>query len=232
MKTVLFSASGAAVLAFISGLFGRVTFGAMLLRSLFWAGVFGIFSLGVYMLLQKMVPELFEERAEPESEFQDGEEKDEEISSEKGSNLNIVLEGDDPALDNVISDDDGEREEGEGLEDGNEFVEEIQAVDDESENEESAEDDGEKVSAFSSSSADRNQTDDEDVRDRGAVSDVDTLPDLEDFSDSFESVAASQDSSDHFTEKSQEGVDLLGEQHDPATVAKAVRTIIGRDQEG
>src|SRR6056297_5201 len=68
------------------------------------------------------------------------------------------------------------------------------------------------------------------------LSDVDTLPDLEEFSDSFESVAASQESENGNNNgggySSNDSVDIMGDQQDPATVAKAVRTIIGKDQEG
>src|SRR6056297_1139379 len=116
LKTVLISSIGAALLAFISGLFGRVTLGAMLLRSLFWAGVFGLFSFGVHLLLQKMVPELFEKGSEPENEFEDGEETSEEDTSGKGRNLNIVLEGDEPALESAAAEDEGMQPEEEDLE--------------------------------------------------------------------------------------------------------------------
>ncbi len=74
--------------------------------------------------------------------------------------------------------------------------------------------------------------------------DVDSLPDLEDFADSFEGVASSQDgegnsdagaasgsrSGDGFS--SSEPVDVFGSQEDPETVAKALRTFMKKDQEG
>ncbi|MFO7848432.1 MAG: hypothetical protein R6V67_00605, partial [Spirochaetia bacterium] len=73
---------------------------------------------------------------------------------------------------------------------------------------------------------------------------------LEDFADSFEGVAASQEegeSSDSSAGSSggsagglsslgkgtsSSNVDVNGDQHDPATVAKAVRTLMKKDQEG
>lgn len=222
LKIVIFSAAVAAVLAFISALFGRVSFGAILLRTLFWAGVFGIFSLGIQLLLEKLIPELFESSSEtveePETEGEFGSNE----AGEVGNNLNIVLEGEEPAFTAAGEDDSGEET---AEEDENEFIEEIQAVDDEDEPERGAAD-------GTDSGIPNGGGPEEEVAEIGTVSDVDSLPNLSDFSDSFDSVSSVQEEGGQLSGQSGEDVDLLGTHHDPATVAKAVRTIIGRDQEG
>lgn len=222
LKIVVLSAAGAGFLAFISALFGRVSFGAILLRSLFWAGVFGIFSLGLQVLLEKLIPELFESA----SELAEGPETEEEFGSNReakvGNNLNIVLEDEEPAFAVAGEDDSGEDS---GEEDEDEFIEEIQAVENE---DESAQGNAHETD----SGIPNGEEPEEEVAEIGTVSNVDSLPNLSDFSDSFDSVSAAQDEADHYSGQSGEDVDLLGTHHDPATVAKAVRTIIGRDQEG
>jgi hypothetical protein len=67
-----------------------------------------------------------------------------------------------------------------------------------------------------------------------AAGDIDELPDLEEYADSFESVAADQSG-----EQSESGggyspgsVEIDGEQEDPATVAKALRRFMKKDEEG
>jgi hypothetical protein len=77
---------------------------------------------------------------------------------------------------------------------------------------------------------------DDDMGTLEAVSDDEdegNLPDLDSFSDSFQSVAASQEEVENQggTSPGSE-VDFLGTSHDPATVAKAVRTFMKKDQEG
>jgi hypothetical protein len=221
-KFVIMSAAGAAVLAFVSALFGRVSFGAILLRSIFWAGVFGIFGFGSHVLLSKIIPELFEISADHEVDTEAGETYGQEKKAEVGGNLNIVLEGEEPAF--SAAEEDASEEDLPGR-DENEFIEEIQSVDEE---------DGEAY--LGSEKIEAQPADDEDARGGGrgggGALDVDSLPDLEDFSESFDSVAAAQEGDDQFIEQPGEEVDLLGTHHDPATIAKAVRTIIGRDQEG
>ena len=226
-KIVLWSAAFAAILAFISGLFGRVTFAVVLFRTLLSAAAFGVFSFGIAFLLKQFIPELFETAVESAAGGQSAGESEHADTSHSGGNLNIVLEGEEPSFTIEGGEDSsGSTQTGDS---DNEFIEEIR------------EDDVQETGGSGQKSASENtvqsSTSEEPgdiLDDYGDISDVDTLPDLEEFSDSFESVAASQDG-DTFSEKSRDSdnkVDMLEGQHDPATVAKAVRTIIRRDQEG
>ncbi len=226
-KIVLWSAAFAAVLAFISGLFGRVSFAVVLFRTLLGAAAFGVFTFGIAFLLKQFIPELFETAAESAGNGASGKGHEQGDTSHTGGNLNIVLEGEEPSFP-VEGKEDAAGSARTGDSD-NEFIEEIREADVQ-ENGDGAEKPAAGNTVQASSSADQGDI----LDDYGDLSDVDTLPDLEEFSDSFESVAASQDG-DTFSEKNRDSdnkVDMLEGQHDPATVAKAVRTIIRRDQEG
>lgn len=234
IKVVIWSAASAAVLAFIAGLFGRVAFLDLILRTLLGGAAFGLFGAGVSMLLMRFVPEIFEIQEGEEEEFavSSSESGSEEAQAQQGSNLNIVLDSDEYSYAgeevetaaggsgaSVSADSYGEDEE---------FVEEVAEVGGEDAGQVSNSQDGESRTQPAVQAGDYEEFED--------LSDVDTLPDLEDFSDSFESVAAVQDSeSDSYGGggySSDESVDIMGDQQDPATVAKAVRTIISKDQEG
>lgn len=226
-KIVLWSAAFAAVLAFISGLFGRVSFAVVLLRTLMGAAAFGAFAFGIAFLLKQFIPELFETAAESAAGGDSAKDSEHTDTSRSGSNLNIVLEGEEPSF--AVE---GNEEVSASTQTGdgdNEFIEEIR--------EDDVHEDGgseQKSAAGNTVKASNAEEPGDILDDYGDLSDVDTLPDLEEFSDSFESVAASQDG-DTFSEKNRDSdnkVDMLEGQHDPATVAKAVRTIIRRDQEG
>ncbi|MDY7027889.1 MAG: hypothetical protein SVR04_06305 [Spirochaetota bacterium] len=226
-KIVLWSASFAAVLAFISGLFGRVSFGIVLFRTLLGAAAFGAFAFGTAFLLKQFIPELFDSAVDSATGGQSGKDTEHADTSHSGGNVNIVLEGEEPSF--TVEG----KEEASGFtqagDSDNEFIEEIREEDVQED-----EGGGQRPTAENAVQASNSAETGDILDDYGDLSDVDTLPDLEEFSDSFESVAASQDD-DTFSEKSRSSdnkVDMLEGQHDPATVAKAVRTIIRRDQEG
>ncbi|MFW6208142.1 MAG: hypothetical protein ACOC2P_02865 [Spirochaetota bacterium] len=226
IKVVIWSAAGAAVIAFIAGLFGRVDFLDLILRTLIGGAAFGLFGAGVSVLLMRFVPEIFEIQEVEEEEFAvaSSETKNEGTQAQQGSNLNIVLDGDEYSYAGEAGDDlssePGREESALDLEEDEEFVEQVAES-------------GQSANEARGGESQSQSTDYEEFED---LSDVDTLPDLEDFSDSFESVAAAQDSDGQLTGgggySSDESVDIMGDQQDPATVAKAVRTIISKDQEG
>ena len=225
-KIVFLIAACAAALAFISGLFGRVSFGIVLLRTLIGGVLFGVFSYGAGVLLKRFIPEIFE-LSSGKSEEDDHDVPFESAENhERGGNLNIVLEGEDPSY---SASDEEENVSFQTDDRDNGFIEEIHELESE------AEDSSGKPASKGHSARKAAVSDSADIlEDYGDLSDVDVLPDLEEFSDSFESVAAAQND-DSFSEKSRASnnkVDMLEGQHDPATVAKAVRTIIRRDQEG
>ena len=242
IKVILWSAGSAAVIALLAGLFGRVAFFDLLLRVLIGGAAFGLFGAGVSLLLMRFVPELFEQQESEEDGFigATGESEEKEAPPQQGNNLNIVLDGDEYSYgDSPEAAAENEVESVGFSEDEEQFVEEVSNGDDQntlgvppetdtagsSEAPPSPESRQEKPAAASA-----------DYQEFENLADVDTLPDLDEFSDSFESVAAAQDSENESNGgggySSTDSVDIMGDEQDPATVAKAVRTIIGRDQEG
>jgi hypothetical protein len=243
IKVILWSAGSAAVIALLAGLFGRVAFFDLLLRVLLGGAVFGLFGAGVSLLLMRFVPELFEQQETEEEGFTvaTGEAEEKEAPAQQGNNLNIVLDGDEYSYGDIAeSTAENEVESGEFGEDEEQFVEEVSERENQSGLEEQRDSDtarSSQVSAVSESKGSENPAGaSADYQEFENLADVDTLPDLDEFSDSFESVAAAQDSENESIGgggySSTDSVDIMGDEQDPATVAKAVRTIIGRDQEG
>jgi hypothetical protein len=220
IKVVIWSAASAAVVAFIAGVFGRVAFLDLILRTLIGGAAFALFGAGVSMLLMRFVPELFEVQEGEEEEFAVSSSESEESANQQGNNLNIVIDSDDYSY----AGKNAEKAPADSYGDDEEFVEEVEDV----AGEEAALEGGESRPQPATQTGEYTEFED--------LSDVDTLPDLEEFSDSFESVAAAQDSEgDSYGGggySSDQSVDIMGDQQDPTTVAKAVRTIISKDQEG
>ncbi len=243
IKVILWSAGSAAVIALVAGLFGRVAFFDLLLRALLGGAAFGLFGAGVSLLLMRFVPELFEQQETEEDGFTvaTGEAEEKESPAQQGNNLNIVLDGDEYSYGDIADSAAGNEVDSEQFGDDEEqFVEEVSDTDDQSGKAEQWA--AEAANASQAPAGPENRAEEktagasEDYQEFENLADVDTLPDLDEFSDSFESVAAAQDSEDESNGgggySSTDSVDIMGDEQDPATVAKAVRTIIGRDQKG
>src|SRR6056297_2545434 len=242
IKVILWSAGSAAVIALVAGLFGRVAFFDLLLRIVIGGAAFGLFGAGVSLLLMRFVPELFEQQESEEDGFigATGESEEKEAPLQQGNNLNIVLDGDEYSYgDSPEAAAENEVESVGFSEDEEQFVEEVSNGDDQSALGEQPEADTASSSEAPPSPESRQEKPaaaSADYQEFENLADVDTLPDLDEFSDSFESVAAAQDSENESNGgggySSTDSIDIMGDEQDPATVAKAVRTIIGRDQEG
>ena len=280
VKIVGISAAAAFVLSLISGIIGGVGFLTILLRAAAGAVVFGLLAGGIYVLLERMVPELFELEGEEEYEEQE--------VAQSGGNVDITLGEDEDAgaaqattAGAATAEAGTESGEGHSISEASSSFEEAPefavAQDDESSDEDfieeldesgAASDSGNSVdsegTAGEQENQHRRQTVDADYgestgvqgdgneessetkpsqpvseegADFGDEENVDVLPDLEDFADSFEGVAASQEGEGEMSSYSSGGgssssVDVMGDQHDSETVAKAVRTLMKKDQEG
>jgi len=224
MKIVLWSAVCAAAIAFISGLFGRVSFAIVLFRTLLGGGVFGVFSFGILMLLKRFVPEIFEPASGEHPGDASGEESSPVAYPQQGSRVDIVLDGEETEY-SSDTEDENPYVQADGQD--NDFIEEVR----EAESEDSP---GMVKKAAGVMEKDDAAAASDDILDTyGDLSDVDTLPDLDEFSNSFENTASSQEDDSYIeNHKADKTVEMLEGKHDPATVAKAVRTIIRRDQEG
>jgi hypothetical protein len=276
VKFVGMSAAAAFLLSLLAGVIGGVGFFTILFRAVAGAVVFGLLAGGIYILLERMIPELFELEGQDEYESEE--------SAQTGGSVDITLgEDEEPAssqparaedasagaesedgADRAVSGaspDFGETpefaaaQEGDSSDEG--FIEELdegepapggsggtageeekrgeqqQASAHTDEGTESESGGGETTEAQPAAASSNEETDFADAEN------VDTLPDLEDFADSFEGVAASQEeggggemSSYSGGGSSSSNVDVMGDHHDSETVAKAVRTLMKKDQEG
>ena len=243
IKVILWSAGGAAGIALVAGLFGRVAFFDLILRVLIGGAAFGLFGAGMSLLLMRFVPELFEQQESEEEGFAvaTGESEENEAPAQQGNNLNIVLDGEEYSYGETAESTVGSESESEQFgEDEEQFVEEVSETDDQSSSAPQREASTASSTQGSTGSESRGEEKptgaSADYQEFENLADVDTLPDLDEFSDSFESVAAAQDAENESNGgggySSTDSVDIMGDEQDPATVAKAVRTIIGRDQEG
>lgn len=245
------------VISLLSGIIGGVGFFTILIRALLGAVLFGILSGGIAMLLERMIPELFE--AAGTEDTGNGEPE----HAENGSNVDITLDEEaesySPSPDSsggmeAASSPAASETAAAGAEASTETAEgeAAQQSDSREEEDQFVEEVAENGGAESGDSASFLPPDEGDQGSEGAegFEEVDSLPDLEDFADSFEGVAASQEegSSGGAASNSSAGssgglsnlgggassssVDVNGDQHDPATVAKAVRTLMKKDQEG
>ena len=249
MPDIKFIGAGAGfafLVSLVSGIMGRVGFFTLIFRALAGAVVFGLLVFGIYMVLLKVIPELFESaRTEEETG---------EAAAESGGNVDITLgenESESPEYGRESTEAPvGEEDAGTGSLDfgtededslgEDEFVEEVDGGEageepaEESEwrsTEEPAEGAGE--SEEPAAAREESGTGSEDTFEEAG--DVDTLPDLEDFAESFDGVAASQEGEDGNVSRggsSSSSVDVMGDQQDPETVAKAVRKKKKKDQEG
>jgi hypothetical protein len=201
-KIPAIAAGGAFLLSFLIGLAGQVGFGIVMLRALLWAVIFAALSFGADLLLRRFLPELFS-----------GESNDEDADERS---VDIILEEENP-VDTGNPEDAGEFEEAEDK------IEEAEMVS-EAENEEGDEfqgvDEPEELKADADDSP-------------GSPDNSDTASESE-FSDfeSVETAFAVSDEVEPEIEKPAANIDVLGIDEDPATVARAVRTFMKKDQEG
>ncbi len=251
IKVVIGFAAIAAVLSLFAGIFGGVTFGVIFLRMILGALAFGALGAGASLLIERFMPDLFL------SDQQERSSSDAEEGSQQGSQVDIVLDNegeDEPDFSSNTGEEQAEDEE-------DRFIEEVYRSGDEESGErapsgagDAANENGEaavssgaggaeeagvaQAPADEASSVGTSGGSGSDSREeKGAfenVADIDELPDLEEYADSFESVAA-----DNPTEGGQQSggtsssnFEIDGQQEDPATVAKALRQFMKKDEEG
>jgi hypothetical protein len=237
VKVIIAAAAFAFVVSLISGIIGGVGFLTIIFRAVLGAGFFGLLAAGLSLLLQKMVPELFEtgelemSAAEDSAEGRD----QDEGAAETGGHIDITL-GEESGEAAAEEAEDAAYEASDEEQEEENFVEEVA---EEEGNGSAAPAAGEGEAAESTKKA-------PDIDSLIGTEDVDSLPDLEDFADSFEGVAASQNGDGDSGAGSASGsgaasgggfsasepVDVFGTQEDPETVAKALRTFMKKDQEG
>lgn len=201
-KLLTFIGLAVLVLSFFIGIFSGVGFTAALLRAFLLGISFCLLSGGLSFIIRKFLPELFETYRN-QKEADKGPLSSEEEAAEK---VDIVLEGENPDLSIYSASDDFEDEE---TGDTEEDVEELA--------EEDAEEDSPTFTKTAVSSP-------EGESENFAV--LEKLPGLDSFADSF-SGPVSKGSSGN-----KESLDNMDNDNDPASLAKAIQTMLKKEQKG
>jgi len=206
-KMIAVIASLAFLFSFISGLIGSVGFGIILIRAIFGTVIFAALGFGISLLLRRFLPELFEINAKTvlEAEVNSSQKQNEsdelpDITGEVEGNSHIDISIGNEKEDFAVE---MVQSETPGLEKSgeSELVDEI-------EESETKLDVGQETNNIPSN--------------------IDVLPDMGEFSNSFNGL-------DNIGSSGGAGaatLDIMGEEHDPELVAKALRTMVKKDQEG
>ncbi len=201
-KIVVIFAAGAFFLSVTAGIIGGVSAGVILLRALAGGIIFGGFGyLLQFLLLPKFLPELLESG---------GDSGDTGVHEVSGSNVDIVIDDNEPAVDTAAAESRSTEEPDEFSESGGDVPETGVSMEEEAE--------------ISSGGASEIVSSEIETGDSGE------LPNIDAFSDVFNSVEVDADKGASLT--GAVSVDIMGQQEDPGTVAKAIRTIMKKDQEG
>lgn len=215
------SAGGAFLLSLLVGIIGRVGFGTAILRGLLWALLFGVFAFGVDYLLRRFLPELFSsvegEAADSERTIDITLAEENPLHEERGDVTEEIPSVDEPESRQVpggdVTKDDASDESETSVEedfgDDSEEVGELEQVD-----EVEALNDGANI-ATEETLAESGETEDD-------------LPSF----DGVETEFAAPGTEEQDAEQPAVSIDALGIEEDPATVARAVRTFMNKDQEG
>jgi hypothetical protein len=221
LKSILIPAASAFVLSLLTGILFGVGFLTVLLRAFLFGIIFGAAGFGIKSLLRRFLPELFGQSED--ADFGEGNSEDAVTESFEPPETNdravdIVVEGDEFEASGLYT------VQGDLSDDQYEAVDaEVEPVMDDEGGDESTK------QGYNDTVEDGDAEDLEPMDDLGGGS----LPDLDSFSDSFQSVADSQEIGEsHGSEHRSQEFDVLGTQQDTATMAKAVRTFMKKDQEG
>ncbi len=210
-------AAVAALLSVTAGLIGKVGAGPLIFRALLSGIVFGVLATGLELVGRKFLPELFSFGETVDNNTEGGD-------AGTGSEVDIVVDDEEPL--SFFPSDDSE-ETGPVTEDAVIEVDDADVLEENPLTAESgaSEDGGGQETAPAA----------EPRKASGTASSSNGLPNIDDFFGSFEDFkegAPGVDSLDSSKARTLEAIDSLGEENDPATMAKAIRSMIQKDQEG
>ena len=207
-------AAGAFLVAAISAAIGRVGFGALVFRSILGAFVFGAAAVGVESIARKFLPELFTGSTA--------------VGAGDGSvesSVDITLDEENPHGGEHDVHGNTQDDQADVGQDGREVVNANTSIDEGvqvlAEAEEVEELEPIEVSASESTDGVENES---------------ALPSFEAVESTFTTAASvieeQEDDSPTVSSRSERNIDILGEEQDPEAVARAVRTLLKRDNEG
>lgn len=216
-------AASAALLSLILGLFSQVTPGALFLRALGSGVLFGLlFTCGSWVF-RRFLPELFEDLpAEASGDADEGAEG-------AGGRLNIVLdgEGEEASPERERAFDSGSRSDEEGA-----FSGEDRGFGDDDSGEPELEPADEVPEDSGFRPVKLGERLEEEIEEAEAVDDTgEEIPDIGAFENQFQSGDSGVDTLDS-GKSGGRTIDLLGSEHDPEEAAKAIQTILKKEQEG
>ena len=221
IKLTIIAGAAAALLSFIIGIFSEVTPGALFFRAVLSGLLFAGFSAGAGILVKKFLPEIFEDQEEEREE------------SETGGHVDIVLDENDDSADM-------EGDESAGLSDASDSMDEGGSKT--ASQTAGAEESFEAVETASSDPDAAEEIEEvEELEPAGAGNSAggngnSDIPDIGEFENKF--AAAGSDVED--LENADSGssslsggsFEVLGGSHDPMEAAKAIQTILKKEQEG
>lgn len=213
-KLPAYCAGGAFLLSILAGAIGGVRFGTLLLRALIGGSLIGGLAFGIDFLLRQYLPELYEG------------------FSEDGRNVDITIADENPHSNTGDGEQTGESARVErGLPSGDHSIDEGSDDSHAEQDVGMGDDDVSEVEELGSAEGNsKPQTSAESQNASQGASGGDSSSDLPSFDtveESFKEETASSGPTDDIT-----SVDVMGTGEDPEVVAKAVRTIMKRDQEG
>lgn len=200
-RIIVISATLAFILSLIFGLFGHVSLGILLIRALSGAVIFAAIGFGSSILLRRYLPELYELQEDHSIEIKDGPLEAESLHSDSGNSDSLSAVG---AKIDISIDDEAPA-----------LAVEVKK--------ESDDDSTVKMEK-------ENDLVDEISEDDKISSNIDVLPDMGVFSNSFEGNV--DDIVDGASKTGAVTLDIMGEEQDPELVVRAVRTMVKKDQEG
>jgi hypothetical protein len=215
LKFSAYFAGSAFAIAFLTGIFAGVGFGTVILRALIGAVVFAGLGYGTYIVISTRLPELLSRAAAPEREAEgygqnvdivvddDDEVPDAAEELEAADEPSTAAEGEAGELEEV-----GDEESAAAGEGGDELVEEVEEV------------------AASSGAPDTSSSGGEDVDENS----VDALPDIGGFAGDFEAEGTEVVEDDEGGTSGSSRAREHGIQQDPEVIAKALQTVIKRDE--
>ncbi|MCK5672458.1 MAG: hypothetical protein KAH95_03735 [Spirochaetales bacterium] len=206
-KIIAASGTIAFLFSFISGLFGSVSLGVLFFRAVLGAIIFGVLGFGILILIRRFLPELFELKSGLTGE-----------SNEDFSNIenvqSVSTDAEEPTPEKQVID----ISIGEEVENSEPVLN--------TENSTVQVDDDSNSNEIVDEIVESEKTEDSDQ----IPGNIDVLPDMGEFSNSFES--AENIDSNNSSSAGAVTLDIMGEEQDPELVARAVRTMVKKDQEG
>lgn len=210
------------IISLLVGAISGVGFGTVILRGIVSGAIFGGIGFGLTILIKNYLPGLASEDGETET--------DDELETENGG-IDIVIEEElpSPSMDTGDMTPEEAGDEEESAESA--FVEEVE---ERSEGDLEAADEAEEVEELEEADSEEEP----ELVTLGEGSDVDSLPDIGEFSGSFatggdyendEDNADEQASAVEYTGGGNSPIEVLGQEESPANVAKAVQTMLKRE---